>query len=301
MYGLGSIFVPILIIRWADYEPDTTHTMAMMVAALTGVIVWRLMGFNDEVFESIPGMGAAFITHFVMNKIRFPDLSPLGRYDWPDDRKTRAIAAALIIPFGAIEATYAISGPDSVDSTSGPSGDWIVEATFGSEQLADGFEYVNDGETIAIDMHSDSIEDAEDLNIVGVRVTLTYSEDETSTGIGCNAPGASNSDPDTITATMVHNENNATESGQNSDGPPSSHLVEVEWYNSSMIGNVSNVSRSQIIMGLDSGGVGLGAYALDISVTVETGGAIGCTHTDDGEDVEYLVELITLDYSIESA
>ena len=54
-------------------------------------------------------------------------------------------------------------------------------------------------------------------------------------------------------------------------------------------------------MGLDSGGVGLGAYALDISVTVETGGAIGCTHTDDGEDVEYLVELITLDYSIESA
>ena len=155
--------------------------------------------------------------------------------------------------------------------------------------------------TIAIDMHSDSIEDAEDLNIVGVRVTLTYSEDETSTGIGCNAPGASNSDPDTITATMVHNENNATESGQNSDGPPSSHLVEVEWYNSSMIGNVSNVSRSQIIIGLDSGGVGLGAYALDISVTVETGGAIGCTHTDDGEDVEYLVELITLDYSIESA
>jgi hypothetical protein len=302
VYGLGSIFVPILIIRWADYEPDTTHTMAMMVAALTGVIVWRFMGFNDEVFESIPGMGAAFITHFVMNKIRFPDISPLGRYDWPDDRKTRAIAAALIIPFGAIEATYAISGPDSVDSISGPSGDWFVEATFGSEQLADGFEYVNDGETIAIDMHTDSIEDAEDFNIVGVRVTLTYSEDETSTGIGCNAPGASNSDPDTITATMVHDEYNATESGQNSDGPPSSHLVEVEWYNSPVIvGNVSNASKSQIIMRLDSGGIGLGAYALDISVTAETGGAIGCAHTDDGEDVEYLVELITLDYSIEPA
>ena len=103
---------------------------------------------NNEVFESIPGMGAAFITHFVMNQIRSPEFSPLGRYDWPDDRKTRAIAAALIIPFGAVEATYAISGPDSVDSVSGSSGDWIVEANFGSEQLADGFEYVNDGETI---------------------------------------------------------------------------------------------------------------------------------------------------------
>jgi Na+/proline symporter len=46
VYGLGSIFVPILIIRWAGYEPDTTHTMAMMVAALTGVlaIVWVVSG-----------------------------------------------------------------------------------------------------------------------------------------------------------------------------------------------------------------------------------------------------------------
>ena len=59
VYGLGSIFVPILIIRWAEYEPDTTHTIAMMVATLTGVIAWRLMGLNDEVFESIPGMGAS--------------------------------------------------------------------------------------------------------------------------------------------------------------------------------------------------------------------------------------------------
>ena len=31
-----------------------------------------------------------------------------------------------------------------------------------------------------------------------------------------------------------------------------------------------------------------------------SGGGIGCTHNDDGEEVEYLVELITLDYSINS-
>ena len=41
---------------------------------------------------------------------------------------------------------------------------------------------MNDGETISINMHTDSIEDAEDINIVGVRATLTYSEDETSSG-----------------------------------------------------------------------------------------------------------------------
>ena len=98
VYGLGSIFVPILIIRWAEYEPDTTHTIAMMVATLTGVIAWRLMGLNDEVFESIPGMGAAFLTHFVMNKIRSPELSPLGRYDFPDNRKIRALVCGCNYP-----------------------------------------------------------------------------------------------------------------------------------------------------------------------------------------------------------
>ncbi len=301
VYGLGSIFVPILIIRWAGYEPDTTHTMAMMVAALTGVIVWRLLGLNDEVFESIPGMGAAFITHFLMNQLRSSEISPLGRFELPDTRTLGVGALVLLAPVTIVEATYAFSGPDSLESGGGPSGDWLVEASFGSEQLADGIEYVNDGETLTIDMHTDAVDDAEDLNIVGVRVTLIYSEDETSSGLGCNVPGASSPDPDTITGTMVHNEHNTSASGQNSGGGPSSHLVVVEWYNASMIGNVSGVSKSDINNGLDVGDAGLGTYALDISVVVDTGGGVGCSHTDDGEEVEYLVELVTLDYTVESA
>jgi len=68
-----------------------------------------------------------------------------------------------------------------------------------------------------------------------------------------------------------------------------------------MIGNVSGVSKSDIINGLDVGNTGLGTYALDISVVVDTGGGVGCSHTDDGEEVEYLVELVILDYTIESA
>ena len=39
-------------------------------------------------------------------------------------------------------------------------------------------------------------------------------------------------------------------------------------------------------------------YNLEISVIVDSGGGIGCSHTDEGEGVEYLVEIITLDYSI---
>jgi hypothetical protein len=301
VYGLGSIFVPILIIRWAGYEPDTTHTMAMMVAALTGVITWRLLGLNDDVFESIPGMGAAFITHFVMHQLRNSDVSPLGRYELPDTRTLAVGALVILAPITVVEATYAFAGPDSMKSGGGTPGDWLVDASFSSEQLADGIEYVNDGENLTINMHTDSVDDADDLNIVGVRVTLTYSEDETSAGIGCNLPGASNPDPDTITGTMVHNEHNTSASGQNSGSGPSSHLVVVEWYNASMTGNVSGVSKSDINNGLDVGDAGLGAYSLDLTVVVDTGGGVGCSHTDDGEEVEYLVELITLDYTIEAA
>ena len=301
VYGLGSIFVPILIIRWAGYEPDTNHTMAMMLAALFTVILWSVSGFGDDIFPSVPGMGAAFITHFVMNQLRSSDISPLGRFDLPDFKTIGIGALVILAPVTVVEASYIFAGPDSLESEGGPSGDWLVEASFGSEQLADGIDYVNDGQTLTVEMHTDAIDDAEDFNIVGVRVTLTYSEDETSSGLGCNAPGASNPDPDTITGTVVHNEHNTSASGQNSGTGVSSHIVEVEWFNASMIGNVSGVSKSDINNGLDVGDAGLGVYTLDVTVVVDSGGGLGCSHTDDGEEVEYLVELIILDYSITSA
>ena len=300
VYGLGSIFVPILIIRWAGYEPDTNHTMAMMLAALFTVILWSVSGFGDDIFPSVPGMGAAFITHFVMNQLRSSDISPLGRFDLPDFKTIGIGALVILAPVTVVEASYIFAGPDSLESDGGPSGDWLVEASFGSEQLADGIDYVNDGQTLTVEMHTDAIDDSEDLNIVGVRVTLTYSEDETSSGLGCNAPGASNPDPDTITGTVVHNEHNTSASGQNSGTGVSSHIVEVEWFNASMIGNVSGVSKSDINNGLDVGDAGLGVYTLDVTVVVDSGGGLGCSHTDDGEEVEYLVELIILDYSITS-
>jgi len=298
VYGLGSIFVPILIIRWAGYEPDTNHTMAMMLAALFTVILWSVSGFGDDIFPSVPGMGAAFITHFLMNQLRSSDISPLGRFDLPDFKTIGIGVLVVLAPVTVVEASYIFSGPDSLGSDGGPSGDWLVETSFGSEQLADGVDYVNDGQTLTVEMHTDAIDDSEDLNIVGVRVTLTYSEDETSSGLGCNAPGASNPDPDTITGTVVHDEHNTSASGQNSGSGVSSHIVEVEWFNASMIGNVSGVSKSDINNGLDVGDAGLGVYTLDVTVVVDSGGGLGCSHTDDGEEVEYLVELITLDYTI---
>ncbi len=127
---------------------------------------------------------------------------------------------------------------------------------------------------------------------------MTYSEDESSAGIGCLAPGAANTEPDTITGMLMHSGFNNSASGQNQDGAPASHETLVEWYNASMIGNVSGVSKDDINAGLNSNGAGLGDYSIEISVDVATGGGAGCQHTDDGENVDYTIELLILDYTI---
>tara|TARA_B100000676_G_scaffold57560_1_gene56637 strand:- start:180 stop:416 length:237 start_codon:yes stop_codon:yes gene_type:complete len=75
-----------------------------------------------------------------------------------------------------------------------------------------------------------------------------------------------------------------------------------------MIGNVDGVSKSSIEHGLS--GLGTGYFIsnpgsthdpqLTLGVQAEAGGSVGCSHTDDGEEIEYLAEVITLDYTIKS-
>lgn len=66
VYGLGGIFIPLLIVRFSGYQPSSSHSIIMMVSALVGVICWRILGLNTEIFESVPGMAAAFIAHFTL-------------------------------------------------------------------------------------------------------------------------------------------------------------------------------------------------------------------------------------------
>ena len=305
VYGLGGVFVPLLIIRWAGYKPDTTHSISMMVAAFSGVFIWTVLGFDgaDGIFPSVPGMGAAFATHFTLNYMRTPKIAPLGRFKLPKRSQYGAVAAAIIIPFGAVEAAYLLGAPESSDSMGGI-GDYSISGTISYETLGNNTEYVGDGETILVDFNTNDIEwTGDNRNIVGVRVLLTYSEDETSNGVGCAAPGASQPDPDTITGTLTHDDFNGTESGQNQGQGSSSHEVLVEWYNSSLYlsGNATGMSESEIKNELDSMGAGLGLHFLEINVEAESGNAVGCNHTDNGEEVEYLVEVVLLEYEITPA
>ena len=305
VYGLGGVFVPLLIIRWAGYKPDTTHSISMMVAAFSGVFIWTVLGFDgaDGIFPSVPGMGAAFATHFTLNYMRTPKIAPLGRFKLPKRSQYGAVAAAIIIPFGAVEAAYLLGSPESSDSMGGI-GDYSISGTISYETLGNNTEYVSDGETILVDFNTNDIEwTSDNRNVVGVRVLLTYSEDETSNGLGCAAPGASQPDPDTITGTLTHDDFNGTESGQNQGQGSSSHEVLVEWYNSSLYlsGNATGMSESEIKNELDSMGAGLGLHFLEINVEAESGNAAGCNHTDNGEEVEYLVEVVLLEYEITPA
>ena len=307
VYGLGSIFVPLLIIRWMGYKPDSTHSITMMVSAFSAVIVWSILpaimdwksvSGADGIFPSIPGMGAAFAAHFIMCNFREQSSNnSLGRFAIPA-RKTMTIAGVVVLFLTAsVEASYYAFAPDKSESQ-GVAGTYNVTANFETIVLDSGGEYIDDGGTFALDLSTDSLSGADAMNIVGAKIVMTYSEDESSAGPLCALPGASDTESDIITGVLSHSTFNGTGSGQNQDGAPASHETLVEWYDASMIGNVSNVTKADIMAGLDSNGAGLGDYSIEISVDVASGGGAGCQHTDNGENVDYSIELIVLDYTI---
>jgi len=302
VYGLGGIFVPLLLIRMMGYEPDTNHTIAMMIAAMSGVILWIITGFGSDIFPSVPGMGAAFAVHFIFCSFREQSSSnPFGRYSLPA-QKTMTVAGVVVLFLTAsVEASYYAFAPDESESMGGI-GTYLVSGELTAEILGNGSEYVNDGETISINFHTDQIDwSSDNRNVVGAQLMLSYEEDESSSGFGCAAPGASDPDPDTITGMFSHNEFENSSSGQNQAQGSASHEVQIEWVNSSIIATtVTGMSEGEIIDQLESNGRGMGDYSIDITVDVTSGGAALCTHSDDGEEVNYEIVVWVLDYTIEA-
>ena len=170
-------------------------------------------------------------------------------------------------------------------------------------ELTSGDEFIVDGDPLVIDnMHTDSIDDADDMNIVGVRLTMTYTEaEDTNGGAGCAGPQAGQPAADTISGTTMHGEYNETASGSN-NGNSGSHSVELYWISNVSLLDVETVtmSKSGIIAEIDAGDIGLGSYMAEISVDAQAGNepSPACTRSDAGEDVAYIVEIIVFDYDI---
>jgi hypothetical protein len=77
--------------------------------------------------------------------------------------------------------------------------------------------------------------------------------------------------------------------------------MRIEWVNSSIIATtVTGMSEGEIIDQLESNGMGMGDYSIDITVDVTSGGGFQCTHSDDGEEVNYEIVVWVLDYTIEA-
>ena len=299
VYGLASVFIPLLAIRMMGYKPDTYHSMTMIISAFTSVVIWRLLGLDQYIFDTVPGMAAAFTAHLCL--CHFRDLSDsafLGRIVVPRNIMT-SFGAGLVVLLLVSESLYFINSPDSSDSMGGV-GDYTIDSTLHEYDFADGSEYVMDGETLMLDFNTNSIDSWENGdNVVGVRVIMNYGEDETSNGPGC---ALSNDSPDTITGTTIHDEQNQTFEGTNQGGN-GMLAFEIIWYNSSLAeaGNVSGLSESEIHEQLDAGDAGLGVYSLEMTVDAEAGDGQFCNHSDDGEEIEYTVQLLILDFKIDAA
>ena len=211
------------------------------------------------------------------------------------------IKTACVAFFLVIFPLYFFSVAAGTDSPVGMRGvgQYEVSGELTYIDFDEGGEYIADGTSLTIDLNTDSLSDMEqEMNIVGVLVSMTYGEDEEArNGFQCLSDTA----PDTITGSASHLNFTNSADGQNGGGS-GAHDVTTEWYNSSMIGTVvEGLSESSITDQLDAKGAGLGDYSIQIGVTAQ---ADSCTtpnlqpqNEDNGEDVSYTIQLIVLDYT----
>ena len=186
--------------------------------------------------------------------------------DLKTDQRTQILVAGMVF-FAIAFPLYFNYAANSVDEVqlSGPVGNYSVEGTYSYHQIASGSQYIDDGSTIEITANSDAAGDEiKGKNLVGVRATLTYTDDESGGGIGC--VGYQTED-DQVSASLEYPEMMPT-NGQVVSG----ESLAVEWHISDLLGTtVSNMSESGIRMLLDGDGMGLGEHYLDISVDVAEG------------------------------
>ena len=100
--------------------------------------------------------------------------------DLKTDRDTQ-ITAICIGFFLLVFPAYFSFAASGVDGASGMGGvrDYEVSGELTYVELASGGEYIADGTTYNIEnLHTDAIDGADDMNIVGVRLTMTYGADD---------------------------------------------------------------------------------------------------------------------------
>ena len=220
--------------------------------------------------------------------------------DIKEDQKMQLQALCVVFFLLAFPSYFFLKAAATDDpSGMGGVGTYSVTGEFSYIDFDSGEETIADGTPFVLDLNTDALSSEDQgKNIVGVLVSMSYSEDEVDGNAVTCLPGAPQPAPDTISGTATHLEFSNSADGQNQGGS-GSHDVTAEWYNSSIIGTeVEGLSESEIADQLDSNGAGLGDYTIEISVTANAGNRPGCSNSDSGETVTYTVQLVVLDYEI---
>lgn len=318
VYGLGGIFVPMLTIRWMGYEPDTTHSVVMMISALVAVILWRATGLNNEVFESVPGMGAAFAAHFLLNAARTPESSPLGRYTMPSGRVIGISALVILAPMSAAEAAYFLTRSDG-EGDSGEIGNYTAIIQYEYLVLVDEEDYIGDGETIEFGHTILNLDREAGFEVGEVRLHWYYGE--TNEEVDPNSlqeqaacaisPGSDAMD--STTGELEHNGFSSTAPGDEDlgEGYVSEEFWSgVQWLETASgdiaedLGNdtyawfISGLSEGEIRDNLSPSGRHHGDYSLSLTLDANSGGNGQCPHSDDGEEVSYYLTAVLMKFEI---
>jgi hypothetical protein len=223
--------------------------------------------------------------------------------DFVERVKTERDAQILVagILFFTIAFPVAFAGAAAGVESAGLTavGDYVVNGEVETILLEEGGEYIQDGDEWPVSQTSDAVRNEIETaggNVIGVRITMTYDEDEEASGATCAAASGSDA-PDTITATLEHSEMTNSGSGEN----PGSHTVDLTWVNLSLLDEevISGMSGTEISDQLNAGDAGLGAYDIVIGVTAAAGNAPGlCSRSDNGEDVSWTIELLVLEFTV---
>ena len=215
--------------------------------------------------------------------------------DIKTDQRTQMLVAGMVVFALMFPAYfyYAAGQADSDFSVSGPLGTYELNGTYSYHEIGSGTaQDIADQSAAEIAANSDA-GDVNDLNIVGFRVTTTHTDDEGGGGPQCT--GVANED-DEITVAGGIGENSTLVSGTESPMETTHFFIPPDLLGATF----DEVTPGDIEQLLNGGTIGFGEYSFEISVSVNKGQRPGCNKQDDGESVDWKIELISLDdYTIE--
>ena len=177
-------------------------------------------------------------------------------------------------------------------------GTYTLEATWTELPMEVKSEYYSDDEevswTLSSDLVQQEIQDAGGI-IVGISMVLDYPNEDESPNVGF-CTGLEENVQDIIYGTINKNNWALTQSDVN----PGSHTVNLTWHNQSLLdaGNISGMSKDDIMSQIDFGEDAYGVYDFSILVDADAYDGGLCTHTDNGEEVASSVSLLVIDLAI---